>query len=132
MIWRALPLLLLAVQARAETPLTATEFEARTTGRTMTYAQEGLVWGREQYLQGRRVIWAFEGEDCKRGIWDEPLPGLICFAYDDRPGDPQCWRFFDKGGRLLAQLEAAPEVGLLSAVEETDLPLACPGPDVGV
>lgn len=128
----ALCLAMLAAPALAEAPLSATEFEARTTGRTMTYALDGQVWGREQYLPGRREIWAFEGEDCRPGTWNDPLPELICFAYDDRPDDPQCWRFFGTGGRLKAQLAAEPEAGVLSAVEETKVPLGCPGPDVGV
>lgn len=128
----ALALCLLATSAWAEAPLSGAEFEARTTGRTMTFAQDGQVWGREQYLEGRRVIWAFEGNDCKHGTWDEPAPGLICFAYDDRPGDPQCWRFYDRAGRLMAEFAASPDGGMLSAVESTTEPLSCPGPDVGV
>ena len=104
----ALVALILPGPALAQDALTGPEFEARITGKTMTYGRDGQVWGREQYLKGRRVIWAFEGEACKRGTWAEAAPGLICFTYDDRPGDPECWQFFDEGG------------------------LACPGPDVGV
>lgn len=120
-------LALLPGSALAETPLSAAEFEARSTGRTMTYARDGAVWGREQYLPGRRVIWAFEGEACKYGAWQEPQPGLICFAYDDAPQDPSCWRFFDRSGRLFARSEAAPEAGMLAVVEETAKGMVCEG-----
>ena len=123
---RALALCLLAVPAGAETPLSAAEFEARTTGRTLTYARDGLVWGREQYLEGRKVIWAFEGEDCKYGQWQEPLPGLICFAYDDAPQDEECWRFFDRNGGLFAQSELAPE-GVLAAIDDSETGMVCGG-----
>ena len=128
----ALVALILPGPALAQDALTGPEFEARTTGKTMTYGRDGQVWGREQYLNGRRVIWAFEGEACKRGTWAEAAPGLICFSYDDRPGDPECWQFFDEGGSLLAQSERAPNSARLAAVEESTKALACPGPDVGV
>ena len=117
----------LATPAWAETPMTGAEFEARTTGRTMTYARDGQVWGREQYLAGRKVIWAFEGEDCKRGVWDEPQPGLICFAYDDAPDEQECWRFYERQGGLFAQSELAPEAGVLAAMQESDKGMICGG-----
>lgn len=123
----ALALCLMAAPAWAETPLTAAEFEARTAGRTMTYAREGRIWGREQYLAGRKVIWAFEGEDCKYGIWDELAPGLICFAYDDAPQEQECWRFYDRQEGLFAQSELAPEAGMLAAMAESDKGMVCGG-----
>ncbi len=121
-----LALCLLAAPAWAETPLSAAEFEARTTGRTMTYAREGQVWGREQYLAGRKVIWAFEGEPCKYGTWEEPSPGLICFAYEDAPDEQECWRFYDRAGGLVAQSELAPE-GVLAAIADSDKGMVCDG-----
>jgi hypothetical protein len=128
----ALALGLWPAMAGADTPMSAAEFDAYTKGKTMTYAQNGEVWGREQYLPNRQVIWAFEGQECKRGTWDEPAPGLICFAYEDDPADLECWRFFADAGRLLAQSEGSDSAQPLAAIEETDAPLACPGPDVGV
>lgn len=113
--------------AWAETPLSAVEFDARTMGRTMTYAQEGQIWGREQYLPGRKVIWAFEGEPCKYGTWAELAPGLICFAYDDAPTEQECWRFFDRGAGFFAQSELAPDAAMLAAVEESDKGMVCDG-----
>ncbi|MCF8510317.1 MAG: hypothetical protein K9G43_02620 [Rhodobacteraceae bacterium] len=123
----ALSAVFLAAPALGETPLSAEAFEARTTGRTMTYADDGQVWGREQYLSDRRVIWAFEGEECKRGIWDEVQPGLICFAYEDAPDDTECWHFFDREGRLFAQLEHDTDAMSLAAVDETAKGLVCGG-----
>lgn len=125
-----LTLLLLATPAYAETPMTAAEFEARVTGRTMTYADGDRIWGREQYLPGRSVVWAFEGQECKHGTWWEGEDGAICFSYDDG-GAPDCWLIYDRGAGLAAQpldAEGAP----LSAVEESREPLFCPGPQVGV
>lgn len=127
----ALALILLAAPALAETPMTAAEFEARVTGRTMTYSDGQTVWGREQYLPGRRVVWAFEGQDCKRGYWWEEADGAICFAYDDG-GAPDCWLLDDRGTTIAAQSMEDPEGTPLSVVEESSEPLICPGPEVGV
>lgn len=126
MRWVALSLVL-AAPAGAETPLSGAEFEARTTGRTMTYAREGQVWGREQYLAGRKVIWAFEGEDCKRGVWDEPQPGLICFSYDDAPDAQECWRFYGRQDGLFAQSALALDAGELAAMDDSDKGMVCGG-----
>lgn len=123
----ALALMLVPGLALAETPLSGAEFDARTVGRTMTYARGGEVWGREVYLKDRKVIWAFDGEPCKRGTWQEPQPGLICFSYDDAAQDQECWRFYDREGGLFAQSELAPEEGDLAAVEQSEAGLVCDG-----
>jgi hypothetical protein len=128
----AFALALLPAMAMAEEPLSAEAFAAYATGKTMTYARDGRVWGREQYLAGRQVIWAFEGQDCKRGLWHEEAPGLICFVYDDDPGGLECWRFYLRDGRLVAWSDGSETGEPLAVVEETPEPMACPGPDVGV
>ena len=129
---RWLVLALLPGAAWVAEPLTGAEFDAYTQGKTMTYAEGGRVWGREQYLPGAKVIWAFEGEDCKHGTWEEAEPGLICFSYDDDPSDVECWKFFMGDGGLEALSTKGGGGFPLAAIEETDTPLACPGPDVGV
>lgn len=124
---RALALLaLLPGMALAETPLTGAEFDARTQGRTLTYSRDGQVWGREQYLKDRKVIWAFEGEGCKNGVWNEPQPGLICFVYDDAPDEQECWRFFDRPEGIFAQSELDPEGGV-AAIADSDTGMICGG-----
>jgi len=126
----SLALLLVPLVAGAgEAPLTGGEFEARTTGRTMTYAVDGKVYGTEQYLPGNRVIWAFEGDDCVRGTWEETA-GRICFLYEDDP-EPACWQFFDDGGRLTARFDGDPEGARLKEVAQSPEPMNCPGPEVG-
>lgn len=116
----------------AEQPLDGAAFEARVTGKTLTFQVQGQSYGAEQYLPGRRVIWAFDGGPCHAGHWFEPDPGRICFRYDHDPGDLQCWAFFDDGGQLRARFEGAlPQDDLIEA-RRSPVPLACPGPDVGV
>jgi hypothetical protein len=116
--------------AAAEVPLDGAAFEARTTGQTLAFESGGQAYGYEQYLPGRRVIWAFDGGECRAGRWFEPDPGRICFVYEHDP-DPQCWAFFDRAGRLVAQFEGAEAGEELIETERSSAPLNCPGPDVG-
>lgn len=128
---RFLALIFLAAPVWAEEPMTAEAFEAHVAGRTLTYAEGGHVWGREQYLPGRKVLWAFEGQACKRGYWWQEPTGAICFAYDDG-GAPDCWLFYDRGATIAARSLEDPEGTELSEMAESPTPLLCPGPEVGV
>lgn len=121
---------LTTLPARAETALTAEEFDAYSRGKTLTYSLGGEVFGTEEYLADRRVRWAFSGDSCTEGRWYEDA-GLICFVYDEEP-TPQCWKFYRDAGGLRARFMDDPEGTELSEVAQSDKPLACPGPDVGV
>ena len=110
-------------------PLTAEEFDAYVTGKTLSYADQNGVWGTEQYLPGRRVIWAFSEDTCQYGTW-YPKGEQICFVYDATP-DPQCWTFW-RGAEGLKALFSGDSATQLSEVRQSDEPLGCPGPDVGV
>ena len=111
-------------------PLTAAEFDAATVGRTLYYNSGGLAYGAEQYLPGRKVVWAFLGDDCRKGEWYE-ADGYICFVYEDTP-DPQCWTFYQSAQGLTARFKGDPFGLPLVAVEESPEPMACMGPNVGV
>ncbi len=125
------PLLLAAASAEAaDAPMSAAEFDAYATGKTLTYALGGEVYGAEQYLPGRRVVWAFKGEECRNGVWYEEA-GQICFVYE-QDSTPQCWRFLNSPGGLRARFSGDPEGAELAAVQESQQPLICAGPDVGV
>lgn len=113
----------------AEVPgrmLDGAEFEALTTGRTLTYGVGGMVYGTEQYLPDRRVIWAFAGDDCRKGTWFE-ADDHICFVYDDAPERLHCWQFFDTGAGLLATSQGDPPGSGLVEVNRAQEPLECPG-----
>ncbi|MCB2129990.1 MAG: hypothetical protein KDE03_13160 [Rhodobacteraceae bacterium] len=105
-------------------------FEALTTGATLLYQSHGEPYGTEQYLPGRKVVWAFLGEECRRGAWYEEA-GDICFVYEDN-NDPQCWAFWKTERGLIARFRGDLEGTPLISVEQSASPLACPGPDVGV
>lgn len=133
----AVILALLPLAAFAETPLiapppvpmTGAEFDAYATGQTLTYAQDGAIWGTEQYKADRKVIWAFTAAECREGYWYEQDQD-ICFVYED-PDNPQCWLFFLGPNGLQAQY-SGDSAGVLSEVQQTNEPMACYGPDVGV
>lgn len=114
--------------AADDLPLTAREFEALTTGRTITYSSGGTYYGTEQYLPGRRVIWTF-GSTCREGTW-APDGDMICFTYEDRT-ESSCWQFRRRDGGLAAwsgdDLEGEP----LISTDQSRVPMAC-GPQVGV
>lgn len=126
----ALVALPLAAAEEAPGPLTADEFEALSTGRTMYYNSGGQPYGAEQYLPGRKVVWAFLGDDCKDGTWYAEGP-YICFVYEDEPS-PQCWTFYQSGDGLVARFRDDPEGVPLVAVEQSPKPMSCMGPNVGV
>lgn len=134
MRYSAIPLTLMsalcATQSLAETAMTAAEFEAYSTGKTLTYSVDGEVYGAEQYLANRRMIWAFKGNVCADGVWYEEA-GLICFAYENEP-DPQCWNFYAGATGLRAEFTGDAETSPLSEVNQSPIPLNCAGPDVGV
>jgi hypothetical protein len=122
--------LLCATQSLAETPMTAAEFDAYATGKTLTYSVGGEIYGAEQYLTGRRVVWAVKGDDCTDGVWYEDA-GLICFVYEGL-GTPQCWNFYLDPTGVRAEFVGDGPGSELSEVAQSPAPLSCAGPDVGV
>ena len=109
--------------------MSAAEFEARMTGKTMSFARSGQPFGVEQYLPGRRVIWSFVDDVCQMGRWYEEA-GKICFRYDMNP-EPQCWDFFDRDGQISARYVGDTPENDLFVVGETDKPIQCPLPGLG-
>lgn len=126
----ALILTFAAAPAMSQGMMSAEAFDAYTKGKTFTYGSAGAPYGREQYLDDRRVRWSFLDGRCQEGEWYED-GGLICFVYDTEP-DPQCWSFRRDTGGLIAQFENDPGMVELYEVERSDAPLSCMGPDVGV
>ena len=122
--------LALACPALAGQPLTAEEFEAHVLGKTVTYSQFGTLFGTEEYLPNRQVRWSVAENLCQYGTW-YPQVSDICFVYEDDPR-PHCWTFWKEGEGLVAlSVEAEPGEELYE-VSQSDAPLPCPGPDVGV
>ena len=122
-----LALLLLTGTAQAQTPMTAEEFEAFSTGQTLDYFIDGTFWGSERHLADRKTLDADAEGPCREGRWF-PKGDQICYVYEGDAGE-HCWQFFRDGSRVLAQTD---DGDLSAEVTLADQPLACPGPDVGV
>ena len=120
---RLVALLLLATPALAETPMTADEFEAYATGRTLTFATESGPYGVERYLPERRVIWSFLDGQCEEGRWYQD-GAAICFVYDFEP-EPQCWELYREGDGLRAVFLSDPGMTVLYDVREDEEELIC-------
>lgn len=120
----------LPLSALAQTALEGAEFEAEVTGKTLEFEAGGQSYGVEQYLPGRRVIWAFAGGPCREGRWYEGRSGGICFVYDYDPV-PQCWDFRLEDGGLRARFQGDFSGGELVERRRGTAPLSCPGPDIG-
>jgi len=116
--------------AAAQTPMSAAEFEAYTTGRTLTFYSRGQAYGVEEYREGRRVTWSFLDGQCREGLW-YPQGEQICFVYEDRPA-AQCWSFFREPDGLRAIFEDGDGTTELYEAGEADAPILCLGPEVGV
>ena len=116
--------------AWAAEPMSGAEFEAYVTGKTLYFQQNGEAYGVEEYLDNRRVRWSFLDGQCKDGIWYE-AGEMICFVYEDNP-DPQCWSFFREPGGLRAVFENNPTATALYEARQSDEPMMCLGPEIGV
>jgi hypothetical protein len=121
---------LTALPALAAEPMSAAEFEAYVTGKTLYFGLDGQAYGVEEYLPDRQVRWSFLDGQCKDGFWYDEND-QICFVYEDTP-EPQCWTFFREGEVLRAVFENDPASTVLYEAGQNDEPMMCLGPDVGV
>ncbi len=118
-------LILLACPAIADTPMNASEFEAFSKGRTLTFGIDGENYGVERYLPGRRVIWSFLDGQCEQGYWYEENTS-ICFVYDFEP-EPQCWQMFETATGIRTIFMNDPQTTATYQISEDQEPLICNG-----
>ena len=121
---------LAGAESPSPAPMSAAEFDAYATGKTLTYSQYGEIFGTEEYLPNRRVRWQVTGDICQYGRWYEK-GGLICFTYEYSEGE-HCWSFWHEDGGLKALSVDDPPESELSEVKDATRGLTCPEPDVGV
>ena len=122
--------LLASTAASAETPMTAEAFEAYTQGKTLFFAESGSTYGIEEYLSNRRVRWSYLDGECQDGHW-YPSGDMICFEYDNI-AEPQCWRFFERPGGLSASFGSEAGGTQLYETLQSNEPMMCLGPKIGV
>lgn len=125
---------LCATSAGAE-PMSASDFERYTNGKTLFFSRGGAAYGAERYLENRRVQWSFLDGVCQDGQW-YPQGDQICFVYEANP-TPQCWRFYETTDGLAAEFvddsaaDPSPRERLYEAQDAT-AEMVCLGPKVGV
>ena len=120
----AVTLLLLGTSVTAQDTMTAAEFDAHVTDRTITNRTElNPTFGVERYLPGRRVMWSTFDGICQYGVWYESK-GDICFRYDYDP-EPKCWTMYDEpGGMRGVYTTRAPYTVIFEILDRED-PLIC-------
>lgn len=114
----------------AAEPMSAAEFEAYVTGKTLFYGSSGAPYGAEIYHENRRVTWSFLDGECKEGYWYNEGTN-ICFVYEDRI-EPQCWTFQRGPNGLIASFENDPTSEALYEAQDVGEEMICLGPKVGV
>ena len=122
--------LLAVVSPVVASPMSAAEFEAYVTGKTLYYGRQGAAYGAEIYHENRRVTWSFLDGECKEGYWYNEGTN-ICFVYEDRL-DPQCWTFERGSSGLIATFENDPESQELYEAQDVGEEMICLGPEIGV
>lgn len=120
----------LATALHAAEPMSAAEFDAYTTGKTLFYGQSGAPYGAEIYMKNRRVRWSFLDGECKEGHWYAEGEE-ICFLYEDR-SDPQCWVFYLEPGGLIAEFRGEQSQPELYEARDIGEEMLCLGPRIGV
>lgn len=91
-----------AAAAQDGPPLDAQGFDSLTSGRTMDTETGGFLYGIEQFLPGRRVLWQ-DADRCVRGTWEQ-VGDQICFTYEDKADRPVCWVYLDRGDHIVGWL----------------------------
>lgn len=116
--------LALAAPAVAQEGMTAEEFDAYVTGRTITFSTAtNPSFGVERYLPNRRVMWSTFDGTCQYGVWFESK-GDICFRYDDDP-EHKCWTIYDEPRGLRGVFTTRPNTTEIFEVPDRNDPLIC-------
>ncbi len=115
--------------ALAQERLFGDAFEAYTNGKTMYFSNGGRVFGAEQYLPGRRVLWSFLDGTCNDGSWFSQNE-QICFHYDSE-NEPQCWDVILGEHGLTVTFSGQGSSLELKEIPGLSDPLDCPGPLIG-
>lgn len=114
----------LATPVMAQDGMTAEEFEAYVTGRTITFSTiNDPTFGVERYLPGRRVMWSTFDGICRYGVWFESK-GDICFRYEHDP-EHKCWTIYDEPDGLRGVFTTRPNTTEIFEVPDREDPLIC-------
>ena len=116
--------LTVASPAAAQGGMSAAEFDAYVTGRTITFRTDlNPTYGIERYLPGRRVMWSTFDGICQYGVWFESK-GDICFRYEHDP-EHKCWTIYDEPGGLRGVFTTRPNTTVIYEIPDREDPLIC-------
>ena len=120
-----------ATALQAEQPMGESAFEQYTEGKTIYFGQNGVSYGAEQYLPGRKVYWSLLDGECQTGRW-YPEGNLICVVYEGDDTGPKCWSVYWNGAGISARRDGLLDGFLFEETGQSQKPLECVGPKVGV
>lgn len=106
-----LALVLVALPAFAEEPVSPAEFRAYAEGWTLEFEHDGEPFGQERFEPGGDTIWRYPDGSCMEGVW-RPHGGQLCFYYGTGT-EVLCWRALrDEAGLYVRLLGEARDAGL--------------------
>ena len=124
--------LLIAVPALADEPISPEEFRDFAEGWTLHFERDGEPFGSEAFEQGGKVRWRYSDGSCVRGAW-RPRDQQLCFLYDSEGEGPvvNCWQMMRDDAGMFARLMDGENAGMELRVARRDrTPLLCGDPGV--
>ncbi len=107
----ALCLVLAALPALAEEPVSPSEFRDYAEGWTLHFEMDGESFGTEMFEPGGHTLWRFRDGTCAPGVW-RPYGAQVCFFYGDE-SEVLCWRVLrDEKGLMVRLLGDGPDAGM--------------------
>lgn len=88
--------------AQAQTKISPEQFIDQAQGNTLTFLsfRNNTLVGVEQFLSRDRTVWTRDNGTCTYGRI-ELTEGMVCFHYEDMPGQAHCWQPYVHEGELL-------------------------------
>lgn len=112
-------LLLFALPALAEEPVSPSEFREYAEGYTLYFDRDGEPFGSEAFEPGGGTLWRYQDGSCLPGAW-RPHGAQVCFFYGATE-DVLCWRLVrDEQGLLVRLLGAGPDAGMELRITRRD------------
>lgn len=103
-------------------PLDAEAFDQLTLGKRMDTYDPLRLYGVEEFLPGQRSVWR-DAQGCMRATWEQ-VGEMICFSYEDRPNDADCWVYTLREGELWGWYQGQPD-GLAVRLVPASSPMIC-------
>lgn len=116
-----------ACTAFAQEQITPDQFLDIATGRTLEFSAliSGRVVGTEQFLRRDLSVWTDVTGRCTYGRI-EVRGLLLCFHYEDRIDEQNCWTTYNDQGTLLVMSATSGQVQRITDINDTSLGCGIP------